>query len=376
MSFQIKIKFGIILLLSAAFSINIYAQAKATQPVLIDYNIGDSVQPVPLNNKFIDPDYYIWCGSVMKNKDGKYYMLYSRWPKKDGYYSWCITCEIAVAVSEKPEGPYKHLKVALPARGLKYWDGSATHNPSLTFYKGKYYLYYIGTCSATAINFPANSMHSPEWYSYRNTQRIGVAVANSLDGDWKRFDKPVLDVDKSKDNNFDYHVVTNPSVAANDNGKLLMVYKQVAKGSDYRGGKVRFGGAFATSPLGPFIKEPKSIFETGSETNAHMIAEDPYLWYKNGYYYAIVRDVIGEFTGNSGGWALLLSPDGKNWKAAAHPKVISNPFLWEGGEKSISQLERPCLLMEKGKPIYLFGATRGDKSQTFSYNVAVPLFKK
>lgn len=91
------------------FMLVISMPSKAIIPTLIDYNIGDSVQPVPLNNKFVDSNYYIWCGSVMKSANGKYYMLYSRWPQTDGFYAWCVSSEIAVAVSDKPEGPYKHL---------------------------------------------------------------------------------------------------------------------------------------------------------------------------------------------------------------------------------------------------------------------------
>ena len=358
------------------FLVTVSSPSKAVIPTIIDYNIGDSVQPVPLNNKFVDPNYYIWCGSVMKSTNGKYYMLYSRWPRTDGFYAWCVTCEIAVAISDKPEGPYKHLKVALPARGLNYWDGSATHNPALTFYKGKYYLYYIGTRSATVMTPPINSMSSAAWYSYRNTQRIGVAVADSLNGDWTRFDKPVLDVDTSVDTNYDYNLVSNPSAFANDSGKVLLVYKQGAKGTTYTGGQIRFGAAFADLPTGPFVKEPKPIFEITTGTTTQMIAEDPYLWWQNGYYYAVVRDVVGKFTGTSGAMALMTSPNGKDWSPAAHPKVIGNPFVWEGGVNSVSQMERPCLLFEKGKPIYLFGATRADGAMTYTYNVAVPLFKQ
>jgi hypothetical protein len=59
------------------------------------------VQPVPQANKFTDPGYYVWCGSVTKGDDGKFYMLYSRWPLDDGFESWPVTSEIAVAVSDK-----------------------------------------------------------------------------------------------------------------------------------------------------------------------------------------------------------------------------------------------------------------------------------
>ncbi len=353
-------------------SIGYAVSAKAAAP-FIDFNIGDSIQPIPLaTNKFFDPNYFIWCSTVMKAKDNKYYMLYSRWPKTDGFYSWCITCEICLAVSDKPGGPFKHVKVALPRRGSQYWDGSAAHNPALTYYKGKYYLYYMGTSSSTPMTFPVNSMSSEAWYSYRNSQRIGVAVADSLTGDWTRFDKPVLDADKSSDTNYDYMLVSNPSGIANDTGRVLLVYKQVAKGTDWHGGQVRFGAAFADSPTGPFVKSPKPIFVLpGTST---MVAEDPYLWFQDGNYYAVVRDVIGGFTGDGGGLALMTSANGTDWQAAAHPKVIGSKFAYDNGTMSASQLERPCLLHENGRPIYLYGATRQDAAQTNTYNVAVPIY--
>jgi hypothetical protein len=340
---------------------------------LIDYNFEEWVQPVPVTNKFVDPNYFIWCGSVMKEpRDGKYYMLYSRWPRTDGFYSWAVTSEIAVAVSDKPGGPFKHLKLALPPRGTKFWDGSATHNPALTYYKGKYYLYYMGLSSTTPMTFPITGMSSEAWYSYRNKQRIGVAVADSLSGDWTRFDKPVVDVDTTNVNNPDYDAVNNPSAIATADGKVLIVYKQIAKGTDWHAGAVRCGAATADNPLGPFVKYPKLIFAppAGSTT---LPVEDPYLWYKNGYYYAIMRDAAGLYTGDNSALVLMTSPDGFDWVVAKHPKVLGAYFSFEDGTKNVSRVERPCLLHENGVPIYFYGATRGDAGMTYSYNVAIPL---
>jgi hypothetical protein len=104
-----------------------------------------------------------------------------------------------------------------------------------------------------------------------------------------------------------------------------------------------------------------------------MVAEDPFVWFQQGNYLAIVRDVVGKFTGDSGAFALMISKDGKEWAPARHPKVIGSTFLWENGEKSVSKLERPCLYIENGVPRYLYGANRADKKETMSFNVAVPL---
>jgi hypothetical protein len=335
-----------------------------------DLDIGAMVQPVPAANKFIDPGYYVWCGSVTKGDDGKFYMLYSRWPLADGYEAWPISSEIAVAVSDKPGGPFKYVKVALPARGTEFWDGSATHNPAVVKNKGKYYLFYMGT----SCKFPIQKKeaYTDNWWRYRNTQRIGMAVADTPDGEWKRLDHPVLTV-STDSTAYDALMVSNPAATFDNKGRVILLYKQVCKNNTIRGGRVRFGVAFADSPFGPFTKYDKPIFEVNDSGKDWMVAEDPFVWFQKGMYLAIVRDVVGKFTGDSGAWALLVSKNGTDWQPAIHPKVIGSTFYWEGGSASVSKLERPCLFLEKGVPKYLYGATRADKEQTLSFNVAVPL---
>ena len=352
----------ILLTFSYSFCQESIAQAGAAH---YELNLVAMVQPVPLANKFIDPGYYVWCGSVTKDKNGKFYMLYSRWPLKDGFNNWPITSEIALAVANRPEGPYKYVKTVLSSRGEKFWDGCATHNPTVLQYDGKYYLYYMGTSAK------ANS----DWWYYRNSARIGVAIANHPEGEWKRFDQPVINV-SSDSAAFDSRLMNNPAVTFDDKGRVVMVYKAVANNGTLRGGKVRFGVAFADSPTGPFIKHNKCIFEVSDGSNEWMVAEDPYLWFDGGNYFAIVRDVVGKFTGDRGAFALMESKNGSDWQPAKNPKVIGSAFLWENNKKSISQLERPCLYIEKGVPRYLYGATRADLEQKMSFNVAVPLKSK
>jgi predicted GH43/DUF377 family glycosyl hydrolase len=339
--------------------------------IIDSLNIGALVQPVPLKNKFTDEEYNIWGGSVTRGKNGKYYMLYSRWPKVDGHYAWVIKSEIAVAVSDHPGGPFKHLKVALPARGNQFWDGTTTHNPAVMQYKGKYYLFYMGTTGKSDPSRPY-SMKDDDWWEYRNNQRISVAVANDLEGDWKRLDKPVLDVSPDEAA-FDALLVSNPAATFDQNGRVILIYKAVENNNSLHGGKVRFGVAFAASPTGPFEKEPDPIFEVREGANDWMVAEDPYIWHQDNIFFAIVRDVIGKFTGDAGALALLVSRNGKQWDPAKYPKVIGSRFVWEDGTKSIGQLERPCLLRENCIPRFLYGAYGLDKSRNSSCNVAVPL---
>jgi hypothetical protein len=57
-------------ILQAYFSIFLLASCGTGSSQGRDYSdnldIGAMVQPVPLENKFIDPSYFVWCGSVTK----------------------------------------------------------------------------------------------------------------------------------------------------------------------------------------------------------------------------------------------------------------------------------------------------------------------
>lgn len=351
-------------------------------------NIGAMVQPVPLENRMFNPDFNIWGASVVKGLDNKYHMYYSRWPKKLGHMAWVTHSEIAYAVSDKPEGPYKYVNIALPKREKEFWDGTTTHNPTVFLKDGKYYLYYMGTTSYVEAKQPT-SMKNKDWWIYRNNQRIGVAVADSPHGPWKRQDSPILDVSEDP-KAYDALMTSNPAVNVDDKGKVIMLYKAVEKADDYkpvdltsndsyvvsRGNKVRFMVAFADNPLGPFIKHNEPIFELKEFEKDRMIAEDPYVWSQNGTYYAVVCDIKGYFTKDKGAFALMSSKNGYDWKGAENSLVLNSRFKFEDGTMSKLKLERPQVLLENGKPFFLFGALGINENgihRAHACNVFVPL---
>ena len=53
--------------------------------------------------------------------DGKVHVFYSRWKKDIGFGGWLTACEIAHAVGDKPEGPFKTSDIALAPRGGDWW---------------------------------------------------------------------------------------------------------------------------------------------------------------------------------------------------------------------------------------------------------------
>lgn len=329
-----------------------------------DYNFNAMMRPVPATAKFADPDYNIWCGSAVKGDDDKYHMFYSRWPRGLGHQAWVTHSEVAHAESVSPFGPWRHLDVALPPRGTPFWDGSCTHNPTVLRIGKRYYLYYTG-------NYGDGKVQSPLNWTHRNNQRIGVAVADSPDGPWQRFDKPVIDTGSTADAP-DALMTSNPSVAVRPDGGLLMVYKAVARrGSAPFGGPVTHLLASSKDPSGPFIKQQAEVF---AAKNVMFAAEDPFIWHSEDRYRAVVKDMEGSFAGKRNSLVLWESVDGIAWRLSQHPLVSTLQVTWRDGSKQrLTKLERPQVLLEDGQPIALYCAAADDAAFHGSFNIQIPL---
>lgn len=340
-------KFFLLITLCFFYFFNFPATLKAQ-----DIDFQSIIKPVPLKAKFTDKGYQVWCGSMVKGKDGKYYLFYSRWPENEPFNNWVVDCEVAIAVSNSPLGPYKFKKVALPKRDKKFWDADCTHNPTIHEYNGKYYLYYMG-------NFG-----NGEFWNHRNHQRIGVAVAKSPLGLWKRPDMPLIDVSPK---GYDSLMVTNPAVCKGPGNKYVMIYKAVNNGPMPFGGTVYHLVAFADKPDGPFVKQPNPVFY---KEGVKFAAEDPYIWFQGGKYWALVKDNKGFFTNAGTSITLFESKDALDWKVSAHPLAFRLEVPWVTGLEKVDRFERPQLYFEKGKPAILFAAIMKDNK---SYNVAIPL---
>jgi hypothetical protein len=337
-----------------------------------ELNLGVRIQPLPKANRFSVPGYHVWCGAPVCGPDGKFHLFYSRWPANAGFApGWALASEIAYAVSDKPEGPYQHVNIALSPRGFnavtghKYWDADVTHNANALFHNGKYYLFYTGQYG----NGRSYPMH-------RNHQRIGLAIAEKPQGPWTRFEQPIVDI--SEDSTaFDSLCVTNPAACIRPDGGVVLIFKavQYLEGKEM-GGNVRYGVAIADSPEGPYLKAQGRIFEADQADHHWMVAEDPFIWFSKKYgqrYYAIARDVVGTFTGSSGGICLFESNDGLAWKPAHFPKVLDRRFKLSNGSLSEKNIERPAILFENEEPVLLFGATDGYEKNKLSSNVQIPL---
>lgn len=319
---------------------------------------------------FTEDGMTVWGASTVKGEDGLYHMFYSRW-KKDLGWAWVTHSEIAHAVSKSPFGPFKHKQVLFPARGAEYWDGLCTHNPTVHKFDGKYYLYYMGN-TGDGVN-PATPGQIEYNWTHRNNQRIGVAVADDPNGPWERFDSPLIDA--SEDTTaLDALLATNPSITEGPGGKYLMIYKAVGKKTkEIWGGPVVHCVATSDSPTGPFKKYDFAVF---TAKDNEFPAEDPFIWYQDGKYRAIVKDMNGAFTDAGQALVLFESQDGFDWNLSSDPLFSKLQITWEDGTvQKLKHLERPQLYIEDGKPKALFCAadTTDANGVLHAWNVQIPI---
>lgn len=329
----------------------------------------------PRTPAFESEGYWVWGSSVIKGNDGKYHMFVSRFPKSLPFHpGWMVASEIVHAISDTPEGPYKFSDIALPARGAQYWDGRSTHNPRILEYQNKYYLIYMGSTHPFANpTYDQLTLDSPWCTVGRSNKRIGLAIADSPYGPWKRFDEPIL---KTKPNTFYSFLVSNPSPIIQEDGSVMMIFKGRTYVGDDKFSDMALGIAYAPSIEGPYtvLNNGQPIFQVDGQGEA----EDPFLWKDSRGYHAIFKDHVAKFTGEKGGGVMAHSPNGIQWTIDKDPKAYSRTVEWEDGKVEMQgQLERPFLLFENGKATHAFFATMngagGFDNATQSWNMVIPI---
>lgn len=324
---------------------------------------------------FESEGYWVWGSSVVKGEDGKYHMFVSRFPKSLPFHpGWMVASEIVHAISDVPQGPYKFSDVALPARGSQYWDGRSTHNPRILKQNGKYYLIYMGSTHPFADPTYEQLTLDSKWCIVgRSNKRIGIAVADSPYGPWKRMDEPIL---KTKPNTFYSFLTSNPSPIIQEDGSVMMIFK----GRSYKGNdgnsEMSLGMAYAPSIEGPYqvVNNDQPIFQVDGQGEA----EDPYLWKDKDDFHAIFKDHVSKFTGERGGGVMAHSKDGIQWTVDKDPKAYSLTVEYIDGKiEKQGQLERPFIFFENGKPAYIFFATMdgpgGFENASNSWNMVIPI---
>ena len=337
---------------------------------------GDSIVsiiPIPVASKanflksktapfvLVDPDYFTWGATVIKWTDGKYHAYYARWPRSKKFAAWMTDCEIAHAISDKPEGPFKTTGVVLESRNADGWDLVNAHNPSVCVADGKIHLYYIS--NKLKGKFPEDKSGSPfptdEWLKknhisvIRNTQYIGLAVGTNPEGPFIRTKKPVVE---PLPGGLFKNIAVNPAVTYSN-----CVFTMIMKGDDPAKEKwfrMQLVGQ-SKKAEGPFKFEKQPVYKEAQ-------TEDAGIWYnKETKTYNMICHVMSKPD-----MALFTSKDGIKWNGPTLFMKKEIP-LDDGRIWKPARVERPFVLTDdNGVPIMIYVAIF-DKG--ISGNIAIPL---
>jgi len=201
-----------------------------------------------------------------------------------------------------------------------------------------------------------------------NKKRIGLAIADNINGPFIRQDKPLLE--PREVGNWDCCMTTNPAVAILPDGQTYMLYKSRRK----RYGTLKLGVAYAKSPEGPFTRLSDDPILRFEDPDFHV--EDPFLWYdtERKKFCLIAKDDSknGSYgiTGEWGSGFYAESDDCIHFEIAENPTVYTRHCHWKDGHDSVQiNLERCSLLFneETGKPEYMNFAS-GDGPVPYSFN--------
>lgn len=271
-------------------------------------------------------------------------------------------CEIAHAVADKPEGPFRTTGTVIENRHLDGWDIVNAHNPSVCVAEGKIHLYYISNNlrgkfeASTEQPFP-----SDEWLQkkrskiVRNSQCIGVASSDNPAGPFVRSPEPVV----VPHGNF-RNIAVNPAVLYH-NGSFVMI----AKGDDNsRKGRFRIQlVGHSDKAEGPFTFQNQPIYNKAQ-------TEDACIWYNQseGLFHSLIH-VMGQPV-----LAHLISNDSIKWREAKPFTFMEKQFeLSDGSIWKPRRVERPFVLTDKnGRAQWLYVAIN-DKD---SGNIAIQIQSK
>lgn len=303
-----------------------------------------------------DAEWFNWCPSVLLAPDGKYHMFHSRWRKSIGFDAWLAMSEIVHRVADRPEGPFRFVSVAIPDTSPGRGEWFTAHNPKITRFNGRYYLYLVQTRGdmndAGREEMSRVGGKHPRWMEIRNNQRTFVASSKSLNGPWKITPDPIVEPAASIT-----RLTVNPAVDRRPDGTYIMIVK------GDKPGEKRFirNQAVATAPRpeGPWTIQPKAAID-------NMDTEDVSLWYAQAWkrFFAVFH--AHTFIG------MIESADGLDWRRSAQFELTKRVVAFDDGTTwSPDRMERPFVLTDaRGVPQMLYVAC---KQGAHSVDLAMPL---
>lgn len=298
--------------------------------------LADAWEVVP---RVVDtPDWHLWGSSPVLDEEGEIQLFVARWPADVAWEpGWRRHSEIARYRAAKPEGPFEFIGTVLEPGG-EGWEAGGVHNPCVRKVGDRYAMFYISNDWNGGL-----AKHGPN-------QRIGLRVAKSLDGPWRKVTPDGMILQPGNWCAGSGCGVNNPAFVHAPDGRFLLYFKA----RPGKQGGVRMGVAVAERLEGPYV------IQTSPITANDRTIEDgtAFLW--GDKICLITTDNHGII--ERGGGLLWVSDDGLRFREkplhAFHPLrsylkdgVPKGARMHYGGE---TKFERPQMLTIDGKPSCMF----------------------
>ncbi len=308
--------------------------------------IESQLLPAETNQFFSLDGWFVWGGTVCREGDD-YYIFASAWKKEYLFSGWVEHSTIIQGVGKKPEGPFLFVREMTELK-TQNWSREMIHNPTALKIGNRYYLYYIGT---TGDSSKWNEGQTEEAEIYRYNQKIGVAVGTTLKEPLKpSASNPILE---PVEDSWDCTYVTNPAVVNGPDG-IRMIYKSLMKDRS----AMKLGVAAGETPEGPFYRlTDQPIFNEN--------IEDPFIWYQDKNYYMIVKDMRGNLAGKPNEAVVYTSKNGIEWENLPR-YAYGTEIEWRTGTVRYTNVERPQMYIENGRPVCLYNAVGNVPEHTFN----------
>lgn len=304
-----------------ASKVEVVNNVKPTEKVSFSYSEVEGIGKDPVYNRR-DPSDIIKVGN-------KYYIWYTRMdkPNRSGYWG-----TIWYATSEDEGHTWQEQGMALGLGAEGTFDSHSVFTPNILAYKGKYYMYYTGVQPT-----PGNPDKKFEGNSTNDFTGIGVAVADSVDGPFKRIPNNLVIAHSEVSSDFDSYRVDDASILIRD-GKIWLYYKGRCIEYGKEGPKhTQMGVAMANQPEGPFIKHVTPLIEKGHEV---------LIWNQNGGVASLAS------LSKSIHWAkdgLGFSPLAENLTSIPMAPGLYRPHLENGNKASQIPGWGICMRQSKGE---------------------------
>lgn len=221
--------------------------------------------------------------------------------------------------------------------------GTSRYSSAIQRHGDQWILFYTETSHTHEIPSPEQAVSSgsqdlPAAREAHANQRIGLATAPSITGPWTFREEPIL---SPRPGHWDSYLVCNPAPCILEDGSCLLIYKSIG----FIGDTMRLGVARADHWEGPYQRvTDEPIFEF----RADQPVEDPFLWWNGERFGILLRDWLGNITGEVKAGVHGVSDDGVHWTLSENPKAWSKTIRWDDGTRTtMHDVEVPKLTFDE-----------------------------